>query len=172
MDTANFFKALDERARRDTSVVSSLRRSLAEDPGTFSAVYPWIEPWVGHLSERSRRMVYLAAGLWALAERRTQGPTRPLVDAIRQVARARDSASVEMRFTALLDADDDELGWRLRHLVQLLASDGVAIDWPALLEDLFSWNHPGRRVQQRWARGFWQADGSAASPAEGAPASE
>lgn len=172
MDTKSFFDELAARAQKDTRVVSYLRRSLAEEPGAYAGVYPWIEPWTAHLPERRRRMVYLTAGLWALAERRSRGPSRPLVAGLRQIAHARDSASIEARFTALLDADDDELGWRLRHVVQLLAADGVAIDWPALLEDMFSWNHPRKRVQQQWARSFWQSDAPAADHAVASPLSK
>lgn len=165
MDTAAFFAALKDRALRDTSVMSHLRRSLAEEPGSYAAVYPWIEPWTAALNERRRRMAYLAAGLWALAERRAQGPVMPLVEGVRQMAHARESASIESRFTALLDADDDELAWRLRHVVQLLATDGTAIDWPALLDELFAWNQTGKRVQQQWARRFWSSSSSAAENA-------
>jgi CRISPR system Cascade subunit CasB len=89
------------------------------------------------------------------------------VDAVQKVARQRDSKSVEQRFVALLDADADELVWRLRHLVQLVASEGVSIDWPALLADLLAWQHPERRVQQRWARQYWRVP--AAHPDAPAP---
>lgn len=163
MDPVGFFAALDERARRDTSVVSHLRRSLADEPGTYANIYPWIEPWVSDLPDRRRHMVYLVAGLWALAERRTHGPARALADAVRQVGHNLQSASVESRFAALLDADDDELVWRMRHIVQLVAAEGIAIDWPALLSDLFAWNNPNRRVQQQWARRFWQSERSDAA---------
>jgi CRISPR type I-E-associated protein CasB/Cse2 len=55
----------------------------------------------------------------------------------------------------LLDSDADELAWRLRQIIQLVASQGVALDWPALLSDMIGWGHPDRYVQTKWARFFW-----------------
>lgn len=156
MNPKAFFDAMERRAQADTSVIATLRRSLAEAPGTYAPAFPLVEPHAGGLHEAARRTLYLAAGLWATGQRRGQGAPTGLVDAVQKVARQRDSKSVEQRFVALLDADADELVWRLRHLVQLVASEGVSIDWPALLADLLAWQHPERRVQQRWARQYWR----------------
>jgi CRISPR system Cascade subunit CasB len=158
VDTRAFFDGLRRWAETDTSVVATLRRSLAEEPGSFAPSFPIVEPFVGHLSERARRTVYLAAGLWALAQRRESGAPVPLVEAVRRCAHGRASGSVEKRFVSLLDAEADELVWRLRHLVQLVASDGIPVDWPGLLKDLLLWNSPDRWVQQRWARTFWRQE--------------
>jgi CRISPR system Cascade subunit CasB len=74
-----------------------------------------------------------------------------------QARSAETSKTIESRFQALLDADTDELPWRLRHLTSQLAAAGVAIDWPDLLKDLRSCPDPQRRVQIRWAREYWAA---------------
>jgi CRISPR system Cascade subunit CasB len=55
----------------------------------------------------------------------------------------------------LLDADADELPWRLRQITAVLDAAAVVIDWSSLLSDLWRWNHPDRYVQVRWARHFW-----------------
>jgi CRISPR system Cascade subunit CasB len=171
MDTQAFFAALTRAADSDTRVVATLRRSLAEEPGAFPAVFPVVEPLLHGIGERQRRTAYLAAGLWGLAQRRTGGAPVSLVEALRRTAARSDSGGAERRLTGLLDADSDELVWRLRQAVQLVVADGHAIDWPRLLDDLLSWQHPQRWVQQRWAREFWrrQAEDETAEPASGAP---
>ncbi len=72
-----------------------------------------------------------------------------------------ESKSIERRFHILLDADydpwagDGELPYRLRQMVRYAAGKGVGVDWPTLLTDLKFWNHFEKRVQKRWARGFF-----------------
>jgi len=151
-----FFDVLTRRAEADTRVVATLRRSLGESPGTYPPCFPWIEPFAGQLGDRSRSIVYLAAGLWGLAQRRESGAPVSLPEALYRIGQRRESGSIERRFVALLDADGDELVWRLRHAVQLVASEGLALNWPRLLSDLLAWHYPERRVQQRWAREYWR----------------
>lgn len=156
MNTHAFFEFLARRAEADTAVVSTLRRSLSFDPGTFAAAFPMVEPFTRGFSERDRRTVYLTAGLWASAQRRESGSPIALAVAMDRVARESGSSSVESRFVALLDADTDELVWRLRHAVALTASSSIAIDWSDLLKDLLNWESPTRYVQRKWARMYWQ----------------
>ncbi len=63
----------------------------------------------------------------------------------------------EKRFIDLLDTDADELPYKLRQAITLIARDGVGLDWALLIRDLGRWNHPDRKVQKQWARGFWAA---------------
>jgi CRISPR system Cascade subunit CasB len=157
MDFNRLIENLQTLAARDSAVVATLRRSLSFDPGTFPAVYPMLEPFMAGASERARGHAYLVAGLWALAARRSSGPSVPLSEAVRRVARQTGSSSVESRFTAVLDADEDELPWRLRQIVSLTTASGIALDWSQLLKDLLGWDHPDRYVQRRWAREYWGA---------------
>ena len=156
MNTQAFFEFLARCAEADTAVVSTLRRSLSFDPGTFASAFPVVESFTRALSERDRRTVYLTAGLWASAQRRTSGPPIALAAAMERVARDSGSSSVESRFVALLDADTDEIVWRLRHAVALTSSLGLSIDWSELLNDLLHWESPTRYVQRKWARIYWQ----------------
>ena len=167
MDPQVFFAALTRAAESDTRVVATLRRSLAEEPGAFAAAFPVVEPLLYGIGDRQRRTAYLAAGLWALAQRRTGGTPISLVEALRRTSTRSDSGGAERRLIGLLDADSDELVWRLRQAVQLVVADGQALDWPRLLDDLLSWQHPQRWVQQRWAREFWRRQ-SEDEPAEAA----
>lgn len=160
MPDTELFEHLTNRAKNDSAVIARLRRSAAYEPGLDPGVFPYIEPHVHGLSEWRRTATYLAAACWALAIRSDQAESReplPLAKAL-NLLKTRDantSKSLEARFQALLDADTDELQWRLRHLIKQLASAGLAIDWPALLTDLHRWPDPRRSVQIRWARQFW-----------------
>lgn len=156
MNTTTFFLALEKLAEADTSVVASLRRSLSRDPGTDANVFPLVEPWTAKLNDTRRQSVYLAAGLWASAARRTSSNPVSLAQACRNLAQGDGAAAgIERRMTQLLDSDSDELVWRLRQLIALLNSTGTAVDWPQLLDDLLAWNSESRTVQRRWARAFW-----------------
>lgn len=170
METRAFFESLAGRAERDSAVIAGLRRSLMYEPGTFPAVFPYVEPFAARQFPSRRRMSYLAAGLWALAQRRESGPPASFGAAWRALARRRASGSIESRFTALIGADEDELAWRLRQAVQLLAAEGIALDWPALLDHLYQWGHPDRWVQQAWARDYWRSADDAESVMHGASA--
>ncbi|MCA9825585.1 MAG: type I-E CRISPR-associated protein Cse2/CasB, partial [Dehalococcoidia bacterium] len=68
-----------------------------------------------------------------------------------------ENQGVERRFVALLDAGREALPVHLRHLVTLLhsSSEPMAIDYLQLFYDLRLWGEPDRRVQKRWAAGFW-----------------
>ena len=63
----------------------------------------------------------------------------------------------EKRFIDLLDTDREELPYKLRQAITLIARDGGGLDWVRLIQDLDRWGRPSRRVQQEWARGFWSA---------------
>jgi CRISPR system Cascade subunit CasB len=63
----------------------------------------------------------------------------------------------EKRFIDLLDTDADELPYKLRQVVTLIARDGVGLDWEMLIQHLGHWEHPQRWVQKEWARAFWTA---------------
>ena len=167
MNEAAFFEQLLNSAKKDTAVVANLRRSAAYDPGLYPPVFRYVEPYIHNLSEWRRTATYLAAAYWALAIRmgrdgdkdNTLAEAHSLPKALRvlQARSADTSKTIESRFQALLDADTDELQWRLRHLTSQLSAAGIAIDWPSLLKDLRDWSNPQRRVQVHWARQFWSA---------------
>jgi CRISPR system Cascade subunit CasB len=165
MTETEFFETLKNRALGDSAVIACLRRSAAYDPGLFPAVYPYVEPFVYNMNEWRRSATYLVAAYWALAQRMGRNDddcnlqealTLPKALKFLQ-AKNESSKTIEARFKALLDADTDELPWRLRHLTSQLAAAGIAIDWPDLLKDISRWPDPQRRVQVRWAREYWSA---------------
>jgi CRISPR system Cascade subunit CasB len=125
---------------------------------------------------------YLVAGLWASAVSSSElerfrrqpeeepevsqgdqsnvnkGYRRTLGHAIAQLYLARNqSKSIEQRFVALLDADEEQLPYRMRQMVRLLKSEeGIPIYWSELLRDLLAWDYEHRPVQQKWARAFYR----------------
>lgn len=134
-----------------TPARAALRRSLAFEPGTYPPAIGVVEPLLPKEEEGwAREAHYLVAALYALKDGAHQ-EGRTLAQALRE--RARDSASVERRFLTLLDADRDQIAFRLRQNVALVEG---GLDFARLLEDLLAWFSPDRRVQARWAREFYR----------------
>lgn len=155
---------LEKLNERDSRVRAVLRRSLAFDPGTFPAAYPYVEPFLKDQDSHWRRQAhYLVAALWAAHWKagRTDSAL-PIGEAIARYAMAHHTPeqlkngafSTERRFIALLDANADELPHRLRQMVALLKEH--SIDFEALLKDLLRWHGPEKRIQNQWARQFYR----------------
>lgn len=155
---------LEDINKRDSRVRAVLRRSLAFDPGVFPAAYPYVEPFLKDDASAWRRQVhYLVAALWASHwKSNREGVGIPMATAIARYAMAHHTreqlssraSSTERRFITLLDADADELPYRLRQMVALLKEQ--AIDFDALLTDLLRWRSPDKRTQNQWARQFYR----------------
>jgi CRISPR system Cascade subunit CasB len=64
------------------------------------------------------------------------------------------STSIERRFVSLLDADKDQLPYRLRQMVSMLRE--YPLDFGALLKDLLYWLSDGKGTQNQWARVFYR----------------
>ncbi|MEW5826366.1 MAG: type I-E CRISPR-associated protein Cse2/CasB [Candidatus Bipolaricaulota bacterium] len=161
MEHARRFVAWLEKL--DRAANAELRRSLAFEPGAYPRVYPYVEPFI---RKGGRRALYLVAGLHALYRQAggcasgSGGGNREVglgTAAAELYARRQRSPSIEARFVALLDADSEQLPHRLRHMVTLLRSEQISLDWPRLLKDLLGWEDETRQVQQWWARDFYRA---------------
>ena len=148
-----WLKGLNEK---DTKVRAVLRRSLAFDPGKFAPAYPYVEPFVKNESNSWRRdMHYLVAGLWAAHSRDgLAGQPMSLGKACAAYRVASGSTSAERRFITLLDADSDQLPYRLRQMIALLKEQ--AIDFEALLKGLLYWGEDQKPTQNSWAREFYR----------------
>ncbi len=144
--------------REDRAALAALRRSLAFSPGTYPPSFPYVEPWTGGLSDAARQAYYLGAGLFALNRRHAEGKT--VAEALAREMKQRDSKSVEGRFLALLDAEEDELGYKLRQAVFLLGEQ--PLDWVQLIYDIAHWSSDNRWVQVRWAKEFYGVSDSEA----------
>jgi|SaaInl7_135m_RNA_FD_contig_21_1313723_length_1049_multi_7_in_0_out_0_2 CRISPR system Cascade subunit CasB len=136
----------------DRGARAELRRSLAFDPGQHVLAFQYVERFAPDDGWR-RNAYYLTAGLYALHPEHAEG--RNFGRSVADLQQRKASSSTETRFLALLDADSDQLAYRLRQMVSLVKSESISVDWRQLLDDLFWWNYPERRVQRRWARGFY-----------------
>jgi CRISPR system Cascade subunit CasB len=147
---------LEEVNANDSRVRATLRRSLAFEPGAFAPAYPYVEPFVNEGDGDWRRaMRYLVAGLWALHWREGRpGPGVGLGNACAAYQSASGSSSAERRFINLLDADRDQLPYRLRQMIALL--NDQAIDFEDLLKGLLFWTDDRKRTQNAWARDFYR----------------
>lgn len=153
---SGFIEWLEGLNSQDTKVRAILRRSLAFAPGTFVHAYPYVEQFVKHENNFWRReMYYLVAGLWAAHWREGQeGQSMSLGKACAAYQKASGSASFEFRFINLLDADPDQLPYRLRQIIALL--NGLSIDFEDLLKGLLYWNDDRKRTQNSLARDFYR----------------
>ena len=65
------------------------------------------------------------------------------------------SPSIEKRFVALLNSDEEDLPNHLRQIISLLKSKEAPINWSQLLFDIKNWDNERVNVQRHLANGFW-----------------
>ena len=168
-----FVAYLEELVRReDRAALAALRRGLGKPPGEAADAHRYILPWLAPGTPRAAEdAAYLVAALfawhqgsWARGEGE-RGPTN-LGASLARLARQVESDSIEKRFVALLNCHRDDLPAHLRHVVGLLKTAEVPVDWRELLQDLRYWDGVARRVQRRWARAFWDASAEAGATVE------
>lgn len=141
-----------------------LRRSLSSPPGESVAAIPYVEPFVATADKWTRKCAYLVAGVNA-ASGIAVGAGSMGAAAARLLQRT-DSKSVETRFLALLDADEEQLAYRLRQMIVLMAGNEIAPDWARLFRDLRRWMAPDRHSQISWARDFYALGPKTANESE------
>lgn len=153
---SRFIEWLKGQNEKDTKVRAVLRRSLAFEPGKFAQAFPYVEPFVKNEGNSWRRdMHYLVAGLWAAHWRDgLAGQPMSLGKACAAYRMASGSTSAERRFITLLDADPDQLPYRLRQMIALLKEQ--SIDFDALLKGLLYWGDDQKPTQNSWARDFYR----------------
>ena len=138
--------------------LAELRKSLSFDLGAHVPAFPYVEPFVATLDEKTgywrRAMFYLVAGLYASHPEPTAQGGFGRVMAV--LGHRRESGSLEKRFLALLAAEEEkQLVYHLRQLVSLLKAEGIGLNYATLLRDLFGWQHQDRYVQRRWAGQYY-----------------
>ncbi len=95
---------------------------------------------------------FLVATLYPLADAAKEGDFGVALQRARQVSNRK---GMDRRVEILLDADANQLPFRLRQAIRYLKANEVHVNWYSLLEDLLDWSKSGRRVQQRWARAYF-----------------
>src|SRR6266545_5885419 len=113
------------------------------------------------VNERQQEDYFLVATLFPLVPHSPQAGS--LGETLRQVRRLRAAPSdgrlnsFDRRFQTLIDSDREQLPFRLRQAVRLVAThrEGVALNWERLLLDVLGWERLDRGVQLRWARAYF-----------------
>lgn len=144
-----------EGLRDNRGALAALRRGLGQPPGTVASMYPYVVPRLpADVGQKKEAVYYLVAALFAYHPGDNKEGNMG-----NHFARARDpkgdDTAIERRFTTLLAAHPEDLDTYLRQAVGFLKSKDVPINWHRLFFDVLGWGHPGRYVQQQWARTFW-----------------
>ena len=124
-------------------------RTLAESHnvlGLFFRILPHNVP------RHQEEIYFLVATLFPLAESGGEGN---LGHALYRARDKKYAQGLDRRVEVLLDADREQLPFRLRQAIRFLDSKRVAVNWPRLLKDLLAWGHPKRYVQENWARDYF-----------------
>jgi CRISPR system Cascade subunit CasB len=146
-----FVEALETLVKQNNRAeLAKLRRGLGKKIGESMEVYPFVfsRTYIKH----NEQPYSLIAPLFAHYPNagKTNGNLGFSVNSIRE-----ESGSIEKRFVALLNADEEDLPYHLRQIISLLKSKEKPINWLQLLKDIKNWSHEDRFVQRNWARGFW-----------------
>lgn len=144
---------IDRLSGLDRGDLARLRRNagsrLAEARGVLGLFYRLLPPGV---PEHEHERYFMIATLYPLA---STSDDRNMGATLRRARTETNQAGLDRRFTALLDADADQLRFRLRQLIRLAESHRVGVNWAQLLQDLRWWDHPDRRVQKKWAMAYF-----------------
>ncbi|GAA5533410.1 type I-E CRISPR-associated protein Cse2/CasB [Deinococcus aluminii] len=172
-----------ELAKLDRGPLAQLRRGLGGDErGTYWLESLYVRSGYGEAKDFEKDTLRLVAGLYALkpqarqdegdgAEDETgaqasakaatkveQAPTIGMLMGRLYLAQG-ERPSTEKRFLALLDADRDGLGYQMRQVVMLLATEDLFPDWVRLTSNLLRWNgtiDQRDKVRREWAQDFYK----------------
>ncbi|MDD3573290.1 MAG: type I-E CRISPR-associated protein Cse2/CasB [Eubacteriales bacterium] len=162
--------------------LARLRRGLGKPPGSMPDLWDLTlegmpQELAGFDGQPSwgEWAIHLALTLFALHQQgknwKTDGMNKPgqaLGKAARQLVKNEDDmARVKRRFDQAITSDSpQEVARHLRSLVQLLRASGIALDYPALAEDLYRYQIPEARdgVRLKWGRDFFAATFTNQSP--------
>lgn len=143
--------------QEDRAALARLRHSLAFVPGEYVHAFPFVERFTVGLVNERRKLYFLVAGLFATHPATTEALGENFGRTLKRLYTEQDQApSIEKRFLALLEADDDQIAQHLRHLVNLIKSKGFAVNWSLLLQDLISRQHDPDPTNRKWAQGFYR----------------
>ncbi|WP_447527613.1 type I-E CRISPR-associated protein Cse2/CasB [Vreelandella sp. TE19] len=158
-----FVGYLETLYANNPGAIARLRHSRAQPVGEDPNAMAIVERFVGmerDADDPYRLALYLTAGLYA-SHPEQAGAT--LAQAFGTLWGARQNPSIEQRFIALLQADEQQIVARLRQATTLLAADGYGFDYVQLIADIALWLDPLKNeyrwqaMRQRWGREFYRA---------------
>jgi CRISPR system Cascade subunit CasB len=135
-----------DRARLRRHAGKTLNESV-DVLGVFFRVLPY------GVSERQHQAYFLVATLFPLADRSDLPGNFGVT--LSRMRNSNNEAGLNRRVAALLDADEQQLPFRLRQLVRLAYANRVGVNWARLLRDVLGWSHPDRWVQKEWAMAYF-----------------
>ena len=144
--------------------LADLRRGLSDPPGSSSVMFPYVARWVPEDARFTwtEKVYYLIAALFAYYQSGSGVISKQKLfqgnmgdHCLKAVQNKMKSASFEMRFSALLKANSDDLPILMRQMVSLLKSADVAVNWNQLFYDLCRWNSNSQYIQRQWANSYW-----------------
>ncbi len=164
----DWLRRMPENAYR--AQLANLRRGAGKRPGDLPELWGTIlqdmpEEFQGKDGKPSREewAIYIALTTFAVHQ---QGSSQdewmssecPFGSAVRELAPSDDELErVLRRFNAFATAaDEEEAAHYLRGLVQLLRSEGISFDYPALAADLYYFQFPeyASKVRLKWGQDF------------------
>lgn len=153
--------------REDRGALAALRTGLGKKPGEAPRMFPHVGRFITS-SDPARASVataFATASLFTIYPEQTAG--RSLGLALWHATKRDGNPSgkhgepgVEARFTAMIDAHEDDIVRHLHGLISLCESASQGLDWYRFRRDLSSLlsENETRRDNTRlsWARDFWQ----------------
>ncbi len=143
--------------RDDRAILAHFRRGLGKAPGMAMEMFPYLARFTQNRFRSEENAYFLVASLIGLyptySWKTDEGGRNNLGKSLSFLQDQ--SESIEKRFVALLNADEEDLPQHLRQIISLLKSKEAPINWLQLLKDIKFWSHENRRVQRNWAHGFW-----------------
>jgi CRISPR system Cascade subunit CasB len=144
---------IDALAELDAGDRARLKRNagkpIAESRGAMAVFFREI-PYA--VPRQQQELYFLIATLFPLTGSTAAGDLGASLRAVRTDA---NGAGLDRRVETLLDADSDQLRFRLRRAVSVIAAARGSINWRLLLRDVLRWNNSDRGVQRRWAQSYF-----------------
>lgn len=161
----DFFDALKGLSIRATKGEGTARATLArlrrqlDRRGVDPLAFREVGMYLNDVPPEEHDLYLLAAALFAQHAAKTDQPwfirDQASLGASCRQARRDGSVSIDLRFAALLDARREDLPYRLRQIIALLAAGGIGVRYDRLIRDLQHWDDPSRCVQRAWSSDYW-----------------
>ena len=160
------------------ATLAKLRRGIGKMPGSMPELWdvtlnglPETLQGKGDSPTQGEWAVYIALTFYALHQQgkniKNQCMCREkesLGVAVRKLVKSdEDEKRIKRRFDTVVTSDSmEELSHHLRGLIQLLKSENIALDYPALAEDLYRFQFSEARdsVRLKWGRDFYRIQNS------------
>lgn len=161
------YLSAESRARGQ---LAALRRASTQHPGSVPEVWDLTQPetlpaGVGDEPTWEEQAIHTAMTLYAVHQQSRSEPMHTLGVSLGQAAARligrgdEENPAARARFNALVTSSTlSELQRHLRTFVRLLRSEGIALDYARLADDVERFQRPGgaMTVRRRWARQLYQ----------------